>query len=82
MAERRRTIPEKVARQVLLSFGASRALASALTSLPLKQLPRLTTDSRYFRGTLGGAGGAGAPLNAAKPATPRRARKRQRVAQT
>ncbi|MEP7245280.1 MAG: TetR/AcrR family transcriptional regulator [Gammaproteobacteria bacterium] len=47
--------PEKIARQVLLSFGASRAVATALTSLPLEKLPRLSTDSRYFRGTLGGA---------------------------
>jgi AcrR family transcriptional regulator len=47
--------PEKVARQVLLSFGASHAVANALTNRPLNVLPRLATDSRYFRGRLGGA---------------------------
>jgi AcrR family transcriptional regulator len=47
--------PEKVARQVLLSFGASHAIANAVTSRPLNALPRLATDSRYFRGRLGGA---------------------------
>jgi AcrR family transcriptional regulator len=46
--------PEKIARQVLLSFGAPRSVAIALTSLSMEQLPRLATDARYFRGTLGG----------------------------
>jgi len=46
--------PEKIARQVLLSFGASKAVATALTNQPMSQLPRLATDSRYFRGVLGG----------------------------
>jgi AcrR family transcriptional regulator len=46
--------PERIARQVLLGFGASRAVATALTTLPLEELPRLATDKRYFRGTLGG----------------------------
>jgi AcrR family transcriptional regulator len=52
--------PEKVARQVLLGFGASRAVATALTTLPLDELPRLATDKRYFRGTLGGVAPPGA----------------------
>ena len=46
--------PEKVTRQVLLSLGTSRAVANSLTKLPLSSLPALATDSRYFRGTLGG----------------------------
>jgi AcrR family transcriptional regulator len=47
--------PEKVARQVLLSFGTSRAVANAVTNLSLESLPLLAADWRYFRGTLGGA---------------------------
>jgi AcrR family transcriptional regulator len=69
--------PEKIARQVLLGFGTSRAVANALTSMPLESLPRLATDSRYFRGTLGGAESADLP--AAKPTLRRLPRKRSRA---
>jgi AcrR family transcriptional regulator len=65
--------PEKIARQVLLGFGASKSVATALTTLPMDQLPRLATDSRYFRGVLGGvtagseaAGKAGARKRATR----------------
>lgn len=47
--------PEKITHHVLLSFGTTAAKAAAVTSRPLSELPRLTTDSRFFRGTLGGA---------------------------
>jgi AcrR family transcriptional regulator len=63
--------PEKVARQVLLSFGASRSVVTALTTLPLEKLPRLATDSRYFRGTLGGAERASSADHRAPRATVR-----------
>jgi AcrR family transcriptional regulator len=46
--------PEKIARHVLLSLGTSRAVAVAETSRPLGDLPRLTVNSRFFRGRLGG----------------------------
>lgn len=65
--------PEKVARQVLLSFGASRAIANALTNLPLDALPRLATDARYFRGRLGGA--VSVDVEGASPAPSRRRRR-------
>jgi len=54
--------PEKIARQVLLGFGASRAVATALTTVPLEELPQLATDKRYFRGTLGGDSAARNPI--------------------
>lgn len=47
--------PEKIARHVLLSFGTSPAVANAITSRPLRELPRLATESSFFRGTLGRA---------------------------
>jgi AcrR family transcriptional regulator len=46
--------PEKVAFHVLLSLGAARNLATKVTSRPLQEFPRLTTNSLFFRGTLGG----------------------------
>jgi AcrR family transcriptional regulator len=46
---------EKIAQHILLSFGTSPSKAAAVTNRPLSELPRLTTDSRFFRGTLGGA---------------------------
>ena len=47
--------PEKVARQLLLSLGASAAVAASITSKPLRDLPQVAPSSRFFRGTLGGA---------------------------
>jgi hypothetical protein len=47
--------PERIARHVLLSLGTSRAVATAETSRPLRDLPRLRTNSRFFRGSLGDA---------------------------
>jgi AcrR family transcriptional regulator len=46
--------PEKVARQLLLSLGAPKALAVSLTRKPLRDLPRVAASSRFFRGALGG----------------------------
>jgi AcrR family transcriptional regulator len=46
--------PEKVARQLLLSLGASEDVAVALTLKPLRDLPRVGPSSRFFRGRLGG----------------------------
>lgn len=45
--------PERVARQLLLSLGAPKALAISLTRKPLRNLPRVAASSRFFRGALG-----------------------------
>ena len=45
--------PEKVARQLLLSLGVSKAQAAAITRKSLGDLPRVAASSRFFRGTLG-----------------------------
>lgn len=47
--------PEKVARQLLLSLGASSRVVAAITNRPLRNLPQVAPSSRFFRGTLGGA---------------------------
>jgi len=54
--------PEKIARHILLCLGTSRAHATAVTSRPLRDLPRLSTNSRFFRGSLGRLETEGAPL--------------------
>lgn len=46
--------PEQIARHVLLSFGTRREMAVAVTRRPMSELPRLATNSSFFRGTLGG----------------------------
>lgn len=48
--------PEQVARHVLLSFGTPPQVAARVTRLPMRSLPLLAMNSRFFRGTLGGAG--------------------------
>jgi len=70
--------PEKIALHVLLSLGATRQVAQAVTSRPLQELPRLATSSRFFRGTLGGAEEA-APRSGspARPAPDARANRRR-----
>lgn len=57
--------PEQVARHVLLSFGTPPQVAARVTSLPMRNLPMLAMNSRYFRGTLGGAGHASDTLHRA-----------------
>jgi AcrR family transcriptional regulator len=54
--------PERIARRILLSFGTPARIADAVTRRPLDELPRLMTNSVYFRGTLGGAIRAAAPV--------------------
>jgi AcrR family transcriptional regulator len=58
--------PEKVARQLLLSLGAPKALAVSLTRKPLRDLPRVAASSRFFRGALGGTTRAGASAKRAR----------------
>jgi AcrR family transcriptional regulator len=57
--------PEQVVRHVLLSFGTPPQVAARVTSLPMRNLPMLPMNSRFFRGTLGGAGHARANLRRA-----------------
>jgi len=59
--------PEKVARQLLLSLGASEAVAVSLTRRPLRELPRVAPSSRFFRGTLGGRVKSGTRSKPARP---------------
>ena len=47
--------PEQVARQVLLSLGSSPAIAAKVTGRPMRELPMLAMNTRFFRGTLGGS---------------------------
>ena len=47
--------PEQVARQVLLSLGCPPAIAAEVTGRPMRELPMLAMNTRFFRGTLGGA---------------------------
>lgn len=67
-----RDYPEQVTRHVLLSLGAPATVAARVTSQPMRNLPMLAMDSRFFHGTLGGAGHASEPsrrLLRTKPAT-------------
>jgi AcrR family transcriptional regulator len=46
--------PEKIAHHILLSFGVTPRKAAAAAQQPISELPRLTTNSQFFRGALGG----------------------------
>lgn len=47
--------PELIARHLLLALGTSPQRATAVTARAMTDLPKLATDSSYFRGVLGGA---------------------------
>jgi hypothetical protein len=64
--------PEKVARQLLLSLGVSKAVAAAATRKPIRDLPSVAPSSRYFRGTLGRGTSSKGPNG--KTALPRKRR--------
>ena len=65
-----RDYPERVAFHLLLGLGAKEATARELVSRPLRELPRLSTGSGYFRGTLGGTSGKGAAARAGRIKSP------------
>ena len=47
--------PEQVARQVLLGLGCAPTIAARVTGRPMRELPMLAMNTRFFRGTLGGS---------------------------
>lgn len=69
--------PERVARQVLLSLGTTRAVAAAVTGRPLRELPRVSTTSRFFRGNLGELPPPAAPGRRSSPAPAARSTRRK-----
>ena len=66
--------PEQVARQVLVSLGSSPAIAAKVTGRPMRELPMLAMNTRFFRGTLGGSD------HSRKPPTGGVVRRRKRIA--
>ena len=67
--------PEKIAFHLLLGLGASAKVAEALTGRPLRDLPRVSPRSPFFRGALGGVERVGterAEAASSESARPRR----------